>query len=815
MLYRGSDVCREVKWVIFDEVHYMRDRDRGVVWEETMILLPDTVRFVFLSATIPNAREFAEWICRIKHQPCHLIYTDYRPVPLQHYVYPSMGDGVYLTVDEKGKFREDNYGKAVEILEKNTEQASQSTKGLKSNKKKQQQHTKNSDLLKVVRMCSDRAYMPVIVFAFSKKECEQNALVLRNIDLVTQDEKALIGDVFENAMATLSPEDRELQQIQSMLGFLSRGIGIHHGGLLPILKEIVEILFQENLIKVLFCTETFAMGVNMPAKTVVFTSIQKWDGIERRTLNSGEYIQMAGRAGRRGKDDKGLVIIMLTDKVEPNTAKDMFLGDASRLDSQFYLGYNMLLNMLRLEGVDPNYLLERSFSQFQKDKGCIAAKERHSELSHKLEDASEELNKVTSEASQKMNFDVKMALTDAFQADQDLASAVEERRKIVTLPKYAIPFMNPGRLISLSKDGDWAMVIKCDKLAEDKGAADLDNSYVVDCIDEEGVVRSVPLRSLHKISRIRGQLPQAAQEPHNRTEAVKTQCKNMLKAILNHDNFKAHGLPELDPVNEMKIDGEEFGEVSKKMKNAENAKLSNRLMTVPQAERSQLMDLFTKRVHLHEEQTKCADILKNQNTVILRDELRSMKRVLRRLGFVDRNNVVLEKGKLACEISSCDEILLTELVFNNVFEGMSAEHIAALCSCLILDEKSEDATTPDNADLAKALDKMKVIAQDVATVMAECKVAGVDTSTYVEDHIRPQLVPAVVAWMEGKPFKDIMQTCEMYEGSVVRVMRRLEELLRELGMAAKLIGHKELEEKMVEGRTKLRRGIVFSASLYL
>ncbi|EER04698.1 helicase, putative [Perkinsus marinus ATCC 50983] len=227
------------------------------------------------------------------------------------------------------------------------------------------------------------------------------------------------------------------------------------------------------------------------------------------------------------------------------------------------------------------------------------------------------------------------------------------------------------------------------------------------------------------------------------------------------------------------------------------------------------MDLFTKRVHLHEEQTKCADILKNQNTVILRDELRSMKRVLRRLGFVDRNNVVLEKGKLACEISSCDEILLTELVFNNVFEGMSAEHIAALCSCLILDEKSEDATTPENADLAKALDKMKVIAQDVATVMAECKVAGVDTSTYVEDHIRPQLVPAVVAWMEGKPFKDIMQTVEMYEGSVVRVMRRLEELLRELGMAAKLIGHKELEEKMVEGRTKLRRGIVFSASLYL
>ena len=101
MLYRGSDVSREMAWVVFDEVHYMRDRDRGVVWEEAMILLPDSVRLVFLSATIPNAREFAEWICRIKHQPCHVIYTDKRPVPLQHYLFPSGGDGVYMVVDEK------------------------------------------------------------------------------------------------------------------------------------------------------------------------------------------------------------------------------------------------------------------------------------------------------------------------------------------------------------------------------------------------------------------------------------------------------------------------------------------------------------------------------------------------------------------------------------------------------------------------------------------------------------------------------------------------------------------------------------------
>merc|ERR550532_1375892 len=128
MLYRGSDVCREMAWVVFDEIHYMRDRDRGVVWEEAIILLPDTVRLVFLSATIPNSREFAEWICRIKHQPCHVIYTDRRPVPLQHYLFPAGGDGVYMVVDEKGQFREENFHRAVAVLQKATDSVNVDTK---------------------------------------------------------------------------------------------------------------------------------------------------------------------------------------------------------------------------------------------------------------------------------------------------------------------------------------------------------------------------------------------------------------------------------------------------------------------------------------------------------------------------------------------------------------------------------------------------------------------------------------------------------------------------------------------------------------
>lgn len=117
MLYRGSEIMREVAWVIFDEIHYMRDKERGVVWEETIILLPHTVRYVFLSATIPNAMQFAEWICKSHEQPCHVVYTDFRPTPLQHYLFPAGGEGIYLVVNEKGEFKEDTFSKAMGTLQ--------------------------------------------------------------------------------------------------------------------------------------------------------------------------------------------------------------------------------------------------------------------------------------------------------------------------------------------------------------------------------------------------------------------------------------------------------------------------------------------------------------------------------------------------------------------------------------------------------------------------------------------------------------------------------------------------------------------------
>lgn len=223
-------------------------------------------------------------------------------------------------------------------------------------------------------------------------------------------------------------------------------------------------------------------------------------------------------------------------------------------------------------------------------------------------------------------------------------------------------------------------------------------------------------------------------------------------------------------------------------------------------------DAFAKKVKLH---TQVQDLEKQINQsrfMVLGDDLRAMRRVLRRLEFIDKEGVVQLKGRMACELTSADEILMTEIVFQNVFADMEPNHIVALCSCLVFDEKSEDPIT-NNLELMKSLDTCKGIARNVAEVMLECKLP-VDVEEYVQK-LKPHLMDVVLAWLDGKKFYEIMNQCNLYEGSVVRVIRRLEELVREMATAAKGIGNQELERKLNEGRGKLKRGIIFAASLYL
>jgi len=246
------------------------------------------------------------------------------------------------------------------------------------------------------------------------------------------------------------------------------------------------------------------------------------------------------------------------------------------------------------------------------------------------------------------------------------------------------------------------------------------------------------------------------------------------------------------------------------VKDAENKRKENGMSGNPKLKN--YYDAFERKVKLHGSIQELDKQVNTSKFMVMSDDLRAMRRVLRRLEFVNKDGVVQLKGRMACELTSADEVLMTEIVFQNVFADMEANNIVALCSCLIFDEKSEDPIT-NNLDLMKAFDSIKGIARNVAEVMVENKMP-IDIEEYVSK-LKPNLMDVILAWLEGKRFYEIMNQCNLYEGTVVRVIRRLEELIRELASAAKTIGNEELAQKLNDGRSRLKRGIIFAASLYL
>jgi len=321
----------------------------------------------------------------------------------------------------------------------------------------------------------------------------------------------------------------------------------------------------------------------------------------------------------------------------------------------------------------------------------------------------------------------------------------------------------------------------------------------------EGQVLSMTLPVVLKISKIRSNMP----EGDSRSEDARRALLKTLTTIKAHKKFK-DGIPELDPVAEMKIKHDDLSAILASLKDLEAKQKDNSF--AGHEKLGAYFEAFEKKVKLHARVQELDKQINQNRFMVMADDLRAMRRVLKRLEFIDKDGVVLLKGRMACELTSADEVLMTEIVFQNVFADMEANHIIAACSCLVFDEKSEDPIT-NNPELARAYDTIRSIARSVGEVMLENKIP-IEVDEYVAK-VKPQLMDVILAWLEGKKFYEIMNQCNMYEGSVVRVIRRLEELVRELASAAKTIGNQELEKKLNEGRSRLKRGIIFAASLYL
>ena len=874
MLYRGSEVMREVAWVIYDEVHYMRDKERGVVWEESIILLPHNVRFVFLSATIPNSKEFCAWISKIHNQPCGAVYTDYRPTPLEHFLYPAGASGLYLTVDRKGHFREDSFQKAMSALQVDAELTSSS--GKRGRGGKRQTGGKNqiaTDLFKIVKLIMERDLDPCIVFSFSKKDCETYALQMSKLDFNSADEKALVTQVYDNALESLGEEDRALPQVVSLLPLIRRGIGIHHGGLLPILKEVLEILFQEGLIKCLFATETFSIGINMPAKTVVFTSTRKFDGDDFRWISSGEYIQMSGRAGRRGKDDRGIVIQMLDEKMEPEVTKAMIYGASDPLNSSYHVSYNMVLNMLRVEDADPEHLLRSSFHQFQQEQNAPALEEKAREL--QAEAAAVE---VPDEDEERVA-DYHAACEQVERTRAAMATTMHQ-------PRYCVPFLQAGRLVRVSyagQDWGWGALVSHKKVVQPPGArsfaaldgvlgypdiagtgagkggdkegdgavhvldvllavrrvppgttdADTDTSSaaasaftkrtgLAPCADahtlhtgadqtrsSEAAVVQVALSALHTLSAVRLVLPADLGQPAARRGVLKT-----VSCMPARFEAKGQGVPLLDPVSDMGVVEPDFAVLAGQSKTLSTALEAHALHKASRTHREAALKAFRHKLSLLEAARLCQREASESQAVAMREELRKMRRVLRALGYVSAEGVLTSKGRFCCELSTADELVVTDMVFDGLFNDLTAEQAVALLSCFVHKEANKEgggAKLPPH--LQAPFERLQNIARNVAKASSEARLQ-VDEEEFLGS-FNPGMMEVCFAWTGGARFVDVCAMTDIFEGSLIRNIRRLEELLRQLASAALAIGNSELKDLFEGGAAKIRRGVVFAASLYI
>ncbi|KAM0265384.1 hypothetical protein ACHAQJ_000226 [Trichoderma viride] len=881
MLYRGADLIRDVEFVIFDEVHYVNDYERGVVWEEVIIMLPEHISLILLSATVPNTHEFASWVGRTKQRDIYVISTAKRPVPLEHYLWA--GKDIHKIVDSDKKFLEIGWKdahRATQSKEK-TPAANNSTVAIRGASSQGNQRgggggrggnnqrggpqqrggrggggqqrgrggpprashnpghmgragnpggrssaAQDKNLwVHLVQFLRKQTLLPACIFVFSKKRCEENADALSNQDFCTATEKSAIHMVIEKSIARLKPEDRQLPQIIRLRELLSRGIAVHHGGLLPIVKELVEILFAKTLVKVLFATETFAMGLNLPTRTVVFSGYRKHDGHSFRNLLPGEYTQMAGRAGRRGLDKVGSVIIVPPggDDAPPVAElRNMILGEPSKLRSQFRLTYNMILNLLRVEALKIEEMIKRSFSEHATQQ-LLPEHEKDVKL------AQADLAKVKREPCTICD----NVVDECHQAAQDYKRLTTDLYKNLLKISIGRRMFIPQRLIVFNWEGIRTAGILLAEGMHPKGSFEDPILHVCaikplrerrDATDQlpfiptfrkllpklpQGKKRLstknmfVPLSDVECLTRwvLKGVLPEifkggsGAQDALDKIQDI---CSSWDDRWDELDMGKVKSL-HLQEMMEKRV------QLAKTMSNSAATRCSSFLKHFAMCHDEWLIKEHIAQLKLS---------LSDQNLQLLPDYEQRVQ-VLKELDFIDDATRIQLKGKVACEVHSGDELVLTELILDNVLADFEPAEIAALLSSFVFQEKTDTEPTL-TGNLERGRDTIIAISEKVNDVQTRLQVilSSEDSNDFAS---RPRfgLMEVVYEWARGMSFKNITALTDVLEGTIVRTITRLDETCREVKNAARIIGDPELYQKMQQAQEMIKRDITAVASLYM
>ncbi|KAL1495601.1 hypothetical protein AB1Y20_016961 [Prymnesium parvum] len=867
MLHRGAPLLLEVEWVIFDEIHYISNEERGVIWEEAIIMLPASCGIVGLSATAPNHLECAEWIGRTKRRVVHVVSTPHRPTPLLHCVYAAAE--VYRIVDDEGRFLAEAYERAARA--------------------ERSQPRREGYWAQLVQTLQRKDLLPVVVFSFSKAKCDEISQQLKHIDLLTAEQKREVSSTFDAALERLDPSLRRLPSLVGAHALLRRGIGAHHSGLLPLLRELVELLFVRGLVPALFATETFATGLNMPARSVVFNGIRKNDGSRFRELLPAEYTQMSGRAGRRGIDARGVALVGGEELPEARRVQACVGGAPSRLSSKFCLSDALLLSLLRAGEMRADEMVARSFLIHGRRRVCAALRAAR----RALEAARRELRREEAEAAEaeageegrgegegggegrgeegKGEGEAKGLVEGGGEGRDGGEEAKgggegwgEEWRRYCGAARDAAEWCRAAGEARLA-DGTWrragrvvvahgmraravcaqpAVVLRVEPRAAVCVPSALRRVRVLLCVclllsgDDlpqpllEGVPPVAPalladfpvpilsgggdsaswdvlcLRGCHIFGISTLVMKQVDDPAAQRLDPTRLSQIALQLAELPRV-YHTRPLPLFSIDHE--LGGKSATVLSQESCDAQRARLEAMAQSpchrLSPGRRARLFAAEQRREWL-DKRVRELDSAVSEKEAELAPSAHAQLALLRRLHYLSETDALTSRGRVACEIrTAVDTLVVVELLFDGALAPLDASELAALLSAFIAKGKP-----PPKQRLTVGLQKAKE-----ALIAITHRIAALREKSPFE-HERAVLnftmLEVVHEWVSGKAFDEVCRLTTSQEGDVVRCFSRLEEVCKEVRNAARIMGDVTLFQKMESVIGGIKRDIVVAPSLY-
>ena len=745
MIYAGSHALRGLRFVVLDEVHYLQDTYRGPVWEEVIIHLPPSVQLVCLSATVSNAEEVAEWLTTVRGSTA-LVLEERRPVELRNLYL--VGDRSSEHVHLMPTLVDGKPNPEAERLDADGSGGRNGRRGRQGPPRGRRRFytPRRPD---VIDLLDERAMLPSIYFLFSRMGCEEavSACLDAGLRLTSPDERPRIRSIAEERTATLTDADLDVLGYDRWLLALEQGVAAHHAGMVPPFKETVEACFAEGLVKAVFATETLAVGINMPARSVVIERLTKFTGETRAFLTPGEYTQLTGRAGRRGIDELGYAIVLWSPFVPFDQVASLASSRTYALRSAFRPTYNMAANLVRrYEPADAHHLLNLSFAQFQADRAVVRMETR-------IERTEERVKSLRAEAQCERG--------DVEQYRRLVQDATEQQRSVAAATsgglRFALSRLQPGVVVDV--EGERLAVLS---VAFRKGGSV--RAQTVDADGERVLLDGSKLtRAPVRVGQVELPVPY---EPNSR--AFQHEVADALKrSRLGRRPREEKGPDPLDPAG----DGEQRDDVP--VQDLAGLVAEHPVDACPDRERH-----LRSAAHAERAEKELEDLRREvqSRTESLARRFDRVLRLMESWGYLDGWSLT-DRGKvLARTYHECD-LLVAEAMCSGILDDLDPATMAGLVSCFTYEHRGPTASPTPWFPSRQARERWGRIEQLADEVTGNEGAAGLP-ATRLPD---PGFLALAHAWAAGEPLADVLDDEDLSGGDFVRNIKTLIDLLRQVG----------------------------------